>query len=352
MSSYYTPWTWSEAHQRHYSYLMSADHSIIDTIWSGPPGAADTSASRNNGPPSSSHPHGAPQHGHPPAPSAPPSQPTSSTPGAFENSVNNQDSEGDRVDSPTQPHRQGGRPRLPSSSAPPLYTGNTSNQPGTVPFGSGALGTSPPTSRATVASLPPDVQAHIGYLNRRFIQTGPDVNVAETLDARYRRVAVPHQQFFFVPGRVFKMLWTEPAGQANPGQTRNSTHFSTVRFGEQAYTEIRRFVVVRNKGTFSQCIPVQTYKGRGATKPNIVMQDHGIIHTSLQAPSLIPGENLTKYSIRVQPTANEVLEPASRINYGKAYAVEHNVKVLDIGMVVEGHRYLIESYFESAMRGA
>jgi hypothetical protein len=50
------------------------------------------------------------------------------------------------------------------------------------------------------------------------------------------------------------MLWTEPAGQANPGKTRNSTHFSTVWLGEQAWSEIRYFVVVRNKGTFSQCM--------------------------------------------------------------------------------------------------
>lgn len=81
------------------------------------------------------------------------------------------------------------------------------------------------------------------------------------------------------------------------------------------------------------------------------MHDHGVIHTTVHPPNLIPGENLTKYSIRVEPTANETLEPQSRVNYGKAYAVEHNVKVLDIGMVLEGHRYLIEQYFESAMLG-
>jgi hypothetical protein len=80
-----------------------------------------------------------------------------------------------------------------------------------------------------------------------------------------------HHPFFFISGRVssqtrahsltfadgrkvFKMLWTEPAGQANPGKTRNSTHFSTTWCNETAYSEIRRFVVVRNKGTFSQCV--------------------------------------------------------------------------------------------------
>ncbi|KAF2823149.1 hypothetical protein CC86DRAFT_300134 [Ophiobolus disseminans] len=149
--------------------------------------------------------------------------------------------------------------------------------------------------------------------------------------------------------QVFKMLWTEPAGQVNPGKSRNSTHFSTVLLNEQAYSEIRYFVVVRNKGSFSQCIPIQTYKGRGATKPNLNVDDHGVIHTSKTAPVLLPGEQLTKYSIRVQPDEAETLEPSSRVNYGKAYAVEHNVKVLNIGMVVENHRYLIESYFRAAM---
>lgn len=66
---------------------------------------------------------------------------------------------------------------------------------------------------------------------------------------------------------------------------------------------------------------------------------------------MISGEQITKFSVRVDPTGTEALEPTSRINYGKAYAVEHNVKVLDIGMVVQGHRYLIESYFDSAMKG-
>jgi len=79
------------------------------------------------------------------------------------------------------------------------------------------------------------------------------------------------------------------------------------------------------------------------------MDDHGVIHTSSLAPNLLPGENLTKYSVQVQPFKDERLEAASRVNYGKAYAVEHNVKVLEVGMILEGHRYLIQQYFDSAM---
>jgi len=81
------------------------------------------------------------------------------------------------------------------------------------------------------------------------------------------------------------------------------------------------------------------------------MSDHGVIHTTASAPNLLPGEVLTKFSIQVQTTEGEFLEPESRVNYGKAYAVEHTVKVLDIGMVLENHRYLIQQYFDSAMRG-
>jgi hypothetical protein len=81
------------------------------------------------------------------------------------------------------------------------------------------------------------------------------------------------------------------------------------------------------------------------------MADHGIIHTTPQAPNQLAGEALNKYSIRVEPTSDQVLDPASRVNYGKAYAVEHNVKVLDIGKVTNDHQWLLASYFDAAMRG-
>ena len=76
-----------------------------------------------------------------------------------------------------------------------------------------------------------------------------------------------------------------------------------------------------------------------------------MIYTSETPPALLPGERIVKYSIRVEPTGNETLEAASRVNYGKPYAVEHNVKVLDVGIVAESHQYLIPAYFDSAMRG-
>ncbi|KAF2134751.1 hypothetical protein P153DRAFT_8938 [Dothidotthia symphoricarpi CBS 119687] len=306
-----SPWAWSSAHNRHYMYVYADDGVIQETLWSGPPASA----------------------GQPP-PTRDPRDPRTT---------------------PSNPPipQQVPRPLLVQPTQPNYTTGATSSRPvvGPAPPSTEGAGQAVHTRRKPVASLPEEVQANLHHLARRFIQTGDVRNETESLDLRYRRVATHTHHLFFVPGRVFMMLWTEPAGVANPGKTRNSTHFSTVWLNESAYSEIRRFVVVRNKGTFSQCIPIQTYRGSGATKPGLVMKDHGIIYTSSTAPSTIPGESLNKYPIRVTPTDGRTLDPASRVNYGKAYAVEHNVKVLDVGMVDETHRYMIEVYFESAMRG-
>jgi hypothetical protein len=95
--------------------------------------------------------------------------------------------------------------------------------------------------------------------------------------------------------QVFKMLWIEPAGQASLGQTRGSTPFSVVTYDQVAYVKIRRFVVVSNKGNFSQCIPIQTYRKRVATKPGLRVEDHGIIYTGV-GKYLIPNQGLTLVS--------------------------------------------------------
>ncbi|ORY18180.1 hypothetical protein BCR34DRAFT_473748 [Clohesyomyces aquaticus] len=148
------------------------------------------------------------------------------------------------------------------------------------------------------------------------------------------------------------MLWSEPAGMSNPGQTRGSTHFSLVCINEAAYSEIRRFVVIQNKGSFSQCIPIQTYRGQGATKLGLVVEDHGVIYTGHYGegpPPPLPGEAMTKHPIRVDSVYEEMLESSSRINFGKPYAVEHNVKVCNIGMVADEHLHLLIGYFRQTM---
>lgn len=67
-------------------------------------------------------------------------------------------------------------------------------------------------------------------------------------------------------------------------------------------------------------------------------------------PPLFAGEEeIVKQAIRVHPYRTESLNTASRINFGKPYAVEHNVKLAEIGMVAEDHHHLLVTYFLEAM---
>lgn len=185
----------------------------------------------------------------------------------------------------------------------------------------------------------------------RHIRTGIDGKEDEALDPRYKRVSLRSQANFFCHGRVFMMLWTEPAGRVNPGRTRGSTHFSVVKYSETAYSEIRRFVVVRNKGAFSQCVPVQTYRRQGATKVGVLVEDHAVIYTGGAhdpPPPLLEGEGIIKQALRVVTDGNETLDVCSRINFGKTYTVEHNVKVLSIGIIAPEHLHLLENYWRLA----
>jgi hypothetical protein len=52
-------------------------------------------------------------------------------------------------------------------------------------------------------------------------------------------------------------------------------------------------------------------------------------------PVMKPSEEpMTKEPLEVAPErAEEILDPMSRLNFGKIYTVEHNVKVLPIGRV-------------------
>lgn len=144
---------------------------------------------------------------------------------------------------------------------------------------------------------------------------------------------------------MFNVLWKEPTGIAKPGQPRSFTNYNVV--------SLRRFVVVNPRGTFSQCIPVQTYTKQGALKPGLITQDHAVIYTGqlgTAAPPLLPGEGITKQPIRVEPHNGQMLEPESRINFGKPYAVEHNVLVVEVGMVASEHLNLLLAYFEDTMK--
>lgn len=180
---------------------------------------------------------------------------------------------------------------------------------------------------------------------------------AETLDPRYRQPRHPGQ--FFVVGKVFAVLWHENVGRSNqePGpdvkfvrtiQTDNST---IGRYGERIFSHIRRMVVVRRRYGYCWCVAINTYSGKGVSgkrRANVEDRSHTIVHDSTKPPQYVAGEKkIVKEPIAVIMTSPETLHVASRLNYAKVHTVEHNVKVMDVGMVHPESMAFFEAHWQN-----
>lgn len=180
---------------------------------------------------------------------------------------------------------------------------------------------------------------------------------AESLDPRYRRQRDPGG--FFVVGKVFAVLWHENVGLSNekPGSdvkfvTTIQRDDSTIgRYGERVFSHIRRMVVVRRRYGYCWCVAINTYGGRGVggkRRANDEDRSHTIIHDSTKEPQRVANEKrIVKEPIAVIMTAPETLQVASRLNYAKVHTVEHNVKVMDVGMVHPTSMPFFEAHWES-----
>ncbi|RMY37127.1 hypothetical protein D0865_13456 [Hortaea werneckii] len=156
---------------------------------------------------------------------------------------------------------------------------------------------------------------------------------------------------FFKPGRVFLVLWTEPAGPLSKGAC--SEDLVTVRFGERVYSKIRRFVVVRAASSYCSALPIVTYSGRGVGKPGVKKSEHCIIYTGHSSPLPLREEiprdgeaGMRLISIRVIPDDHVTkLDPVSRLDLGKPCTINHNIKVKPFGQVDALHLTALLSQF-------
>jgi len=93
---------------------------------------------------------------------------------------------------------------------------------------------------------------------------------------------------------------------------------------------------------------ISTNNNRGTAKPLLDHREHSIIYTSRDPPSKLPEEkNFTKDPIHVIPFDGHLLEATSRVNFAKAFPVEHNVKVLEVGTVSKEHLRKFLGYWEN-----
>lgn len=66
-------------------------------------------------------------------------------------------------------------------------------------------------------------------------------------------------------------------------------------------------------------------------------QDHAVIHMKHSEPfNNSPEPRITKEPLEVKPAAHDQkLDKMSRLNFGRVYTVEHNVKVMPVGKISE-----------------
>jgi hypothetical protein len=90
---------------------------------------------------------------------------------------------------------------------------------------------------------------------------------------------------------------------------------------------------------------IHTYGGQATLKERLPdPENHAIIHTSSKPPPTHrignDVEDLQHVPIRVVPDESaldeNLLDPKSRLHYGKVYTVEKDVRILNIGMVHKG----------------
>ncbi|KAK1817240.1 hypothetical protein LTR12_008330 [Friedmanniomyces endolithicus] len=160
---------------------------------------------------------------------------------------------------------------------------------------------------------------------------------------------VPQPEGFFVVGRAFSILWSEPAGESSTEVTSmisndvapTESSFATGRYGTRVYSKVRRFVVVRAGAAYCTALPILTYGGMGVAKPGVVKSEHAIIYSGHQSLATRPEELPRRGELPMQAQPIRLvlderpkrLDPMSRINCARVHTIEHNVKVKPLGMV-------------------
>jgi hypothetical protein len=194
----------------------------------------------------------------------------------------------------------------------------------------------PRSSVATLNLAPeqPTSESSLGQTRASRQSRGGRNETRETLYPDYKI----HPARFFVVGRVFLVLWSEPSGGAD---TVFSRYEVLNQFNERVFSKVRRFVVVREGSRYCCALPISTYSGQGVAKPRVVKSDHAIIYTGPEAPlprrAEFPSRGeapMRSIPIRVNmDNASEKLDPMCRINFGGLHMIQHNVKTRSFGTV-------------------
>lgn len=177
--------------------------------------------------------------------------------------------------------------------------------------------------------------------------TGEDAKAYKALSSQY---SYKNGRTFFQRGRVFSVLWSQPAGQSHRSKPSNPIDEPTPAenaklpynvtnglHGERIFSQIRRMVVIRNREGYCWCVSIGTYGGRGLKKSGLKQSEidaHAVVYDSTSEPVYLEGEpKTTKRPIAVDLEPGQTLNTASRLHFAKPFTIEWNTKVMDVGMV-------------------
>ena len=151
---------------------------------------------------------------------------------------------------------------------------------------------------------------------------------------------------FFTKGRVFQVPWSEAAGPSAP----DGRFITRDPFNQRLFTEVKRFVVVRNRPGYLLAVPIHTYRGRAGEKWNGRPQDLCLVfptdaNRNWDRKVLMDRE----IPIVVEDPDITIDYPDARINFGKIYTVEDYVKIRSIGFVDKDAIPLLEKCFRESL---
>lgn len=110
-------------------------------------------------------------------------------------------------------------------------------------------------------------------------------------------------------------------------------------------------VVVKEYQHCSWCFAIYTYGGRGMSKYGTDASKHSIVYTEGNRPTRDPNEPMmSKDPLEIRLSSyDQKLDAMSRLNFGKLFTVEHNVKVLPVGKITERSMPIFLNYAQQEL---
>ena len=95
---------------------------------------------------------------------------------------------------------------------------------------------------------------------------------------------------------------------------------------------------------------ISTNSGQGAAKIGLDQKEHAVIYTGDEPAKLLSETKILKKAIQVIPVDEEQkFDPCSRVNFGMTFPVQHNVKVMRVGMIASSDFKRFMGYYQNEL---